>query len=98
MTKEPMYTNNILTEKERMENLQKSLTQFTDLIAVNEWKGKKRSEASYVWCMAKISEDIIYSITLVSNRDIGEELHTFLTRHISDALANDNKEKQLKHE
>ena len=94
----PMYTNNLLTEKERIENLQKSLTQFTDIIAANEWKGKKRSHASYVWCMAKLDQDIIYTLTLAGNRDIGEELHTFLTRHVDDAFANDNAEKQLKHE
>lgn len=93
-----MYSNSLLTDEERIENLQKSLTQFTDIIAINKWKGKKHSEASYVWCMAKMSEDIIYGITLIGNRDIGDELHTFLTRHVDDILANDNKEKQLKHE
>jgi len=62
----------------RLKRLANALKIFEDMCSANEYKGAKRVMASHVFSVAKFQEDVIFQISIVGGRDIGEEISKFL--------------------
>jgi hypothetical protein len=76
--KSPPKTETPKQSPKRMAMLKKYLDRFNTIIRNNNWSGKTRQIASYVFCMALFEQDIIFQTSLMGQRDIGIELGNFI--------------------